>query len=325
MTNFFCSDLTRQSQTALGGTGLPYENYVLVECPPPWTSYDLESQSIPDNLRAIGEEIYQKPITWKYRILLIYNPAYRQSDRTRVLVFRKPNGFWNGYVGKEFFVSDIKEVAPLARECFADEPWEPESSNIQTREILVCTHGQNDRCCARYGNPLYREALKIVSDLSLDRVRIWQTSHIGGHRFAPTAIDFPDGRYYGQISSSSLQTILTRSGSIQDLHSAYRGWGILPKPVQVLEKELLLKWGWKGLNNSVKGRILEESEDGNYNRVELQVKQSDGSAIAYRGTVVIDESKTLELPESCVGNYWEKAKTFIVKNVEKVEGVFRSE
>jgi hypothetical protein len=317
MSHISCSELTRQSGNSLSGTALTYENYLLVECPPPWNSYDLETPKIPDNLRAVGDEIYgNKPV--KNRILLIYNPLYHQEKTIRVLTFRKPPGCTRGYVGQEFFVSDIHEVASLAETCFSNPPKAEETNSLQTRDILICTHGQNDRCCARYGNPLYRQALKIVEDLSLTHVRIWQTSHIGGHRFAPTAIAFPDGRYYGQIDTAALQPLLMQSGSIHDLSRAYRGWGILPKPVQQLEKEMLQKWRWQGFNYGMKGQIITENPDAFSYRVELEVKM-EAKVMVYQANVIGDTQTRRELPSSCVGNWQEPVINYQVQGIEIIE------
>ncbi|AFY82820.1 sucrase ferredoxin [Oscillatoria acuminata] len=316
MSHISCSELTRQSGNSLSGTALTYENYLLVECPPPWNSYDLETPRIPDNLRAVGNEIYgNKPV--KNRILLIYNPLYHQENTLRVLTFRKPGGSVLGYVGQEFFVSDINEVASLAHHCFTSPREKLEKNHLKTRDILICTHGQNDRCCARYGNPLYRQALKIIEDLSLTNLRIWQTSHIGGHRFAPIAVAFPDGRYYGQIDSSALQPLLMQSGSLHDLSRAYRGWGILPKPVQLLEKTLLQEWGWQGLNYKMTGRIVTENPEAFYYRVELEVKR-EGKVIIYQADVIGDKQTRIELPESCVGNWQETVMNYQVQGIEVI-------
>lgn len=317
MSHISCSQLTRQSGNSLSGTGLTYENYLVVECPPPWNSYDLETPRIPDNLRAIGDEIYgNRPV--KNRILLIYNPLYHQENTLRVLTFQKPPGFTQGYIGQEFLVSDINEVASLAETCFKTPPEAGDTNALKTRDILICTHGQNDQCCARYGNPLYRQALKIIEDYSLTDIRVWQTSHIGGHRFAPTAIAFPNGRYYGQITSPALQALLMQSGSIHDLNQAYRGWGILPKPVQLLEKELLTEWGFPGLKFSMTGRILTETPNNLYYRVELSVK-TQKEMITYQANIIADETTRITLPESCLKDYQATVMNYRVEGIEIIE------
>jgi len=59
---------------------------------------------------------------------------------------------------------------------------------------LVCTNGQRDICCARFGRPLYSRLNEVYGD------RIWQTTHIGGHRYAPNLLCLPSGFVYGFVS-----------------------------------------------------------------------------------------------------------------------------
>lgn len=72
--------------------------------------------------------------------------------------------------------------------------------------VLVCTNGARDACCAREGRP--------AADLLLERVgrarprrfgrartpaAVWESSHLGGHRFAPTAVVLPHGVVLGGL------------------------------------------------------------------------------------------------------------------------------
>lgn len=313
MSEFFCSDLARQSGIFLGGTARHYETYFLIECPPPWTSYDLDSRQIPENLRALGDRFYRRSQPITRRILLIYNPAYFQPDRRRVIIYHKSQGFANRYEHYEFFVSDLAEVAPAIERFLKTYSLELENSNSQVRDLLICTHGQNDRCCARYGKPLYYKALKMSDRCDLANLRIWQTSHIGGHHLAPTAIDFPQGRYYGHLDLNRLQTILTRSGSILDLYSVYRGWGLLPNTVQVLEKELLKQWGWDGLNYAVQFRSLKAGD-----RVELDVRDSRGAIVTYQADITLDSEQHFTLPGSCCQTYQVESQPWKIENLIKI-------
>ncbi|MEE9385876.1 MAG: sucrase ferredoxin [Nannocystaceae bacterium] len=67
---------------------------------------------------------------------------------------------------------------------------------------LVCTHGRRDACCARKGVPLYRAVEALVGD------RAWQTSHLGGHRFAPVLLTLPHGYMYGRIEVAECQELV---------------------------------------------------------------------------------------------------------------------
>ncbi len=60
--------------------------------------------------------------------------------------------------------------------------------------LLVCTHGRRDRCCALDGRALA---------LAVGDTDVWECSHLGGHRFAPTALVLPTGYLYGRLDVST--------------------------------------------------------------------------------------------------------------------------
>ncbi|MBN9102642.1 MULTISPECIES: sucrase ferredoxin [unclassified Pseudonocardia] len=60
--------------------------------------------------------------------------------------------------------------------------------------LMVCTHGRRDRCCALDGRTLA---------LAVGDADVWECSHLGGHRFAPTALVLPTGYLYGRLDVSS--------------------------------------------------------------------------------------------------------------------------
>ncbi len=58
---------------------------------------------------------------------------------------------------------------------------------------LVCTHGRHDACCALRGRPVV-DALR-----ALRPGRVWETSHVGGDRFAANLLVAPSGDTYGRV------------------------------------------------------------------------------------------------------------------------------
>ena len=79
----------------------------------------------------------------------------------------------------------------------------------------------------------------------------------------------------------------------------YRGWGILPTSIQVLERELILRQGWDWFDYKVAGRIIEQSSDKSTILAELTVEKPDCSVDTYQAKLVKNESKTIELRGSC--------------------------
>lgn len=69
---------------------------------------------------------------------------------------------------------------------------------------LVCTHGKRDRCCAKWGAKLW-ERMRARVDAP---ARVWQSSHLGGHRFAPVAAALPTGLMWGRVELDEVDTLV---------------------------------------------------------------------------------------------------------------------
>ena len=75
---------------------------------------------------------------------------------------------------------------------------------------LVCTNGRRDVCCGRAGRELARALAPELGD------RLWETSHIGGHRFAPNLVCLPEGLVYGRLGTEAARRVVAahRAGRI---------------------------------------------------------------------------------------------------------------
>jgi hypothetical protein len=297
MSYFTCSDYSQQIGEDIIGTATNYQTYILVECPPPWMSKTFNSKWVPDNLRVLVEDIQRSYLS--VRFLLIANHESHQTPETTLLIYQQQNGLSNGYQKQEFKLPNIELAAVVIRKYLSGKDLDYELKDRPTRDILVCTHGSHDQCCARYGNPFQFYARKIIADLELDHVRIWKSTHFGGHRFAPTAIDFPQGRYYGCLNQNSFRSILTFSGDIECLNQVYRGWGILPPALQVFEKEFMLDYGWDWFNYQVSGKILEQSLDNETILANLSFAPRSDYFFTYQVKLVRDSIKSQVIKSSC--------------------------
>lgn len=61
--------------------------------------------------------------------------------------------------------------------------------------FIACTNGQRDPCCAKYGMPAYKALAQHAGELA------WQSTHLGGCRFAGNMACFPHGIYYGHAGA----------------------------------------------------------------------------------------------------------------------------
>lgn len=347
----FCAIANQKAGEDLVGTASYYQAYVLIECPLPWAAKVFESESIPIALRQ-----YIKALKAERSVqFLAVNRRTSSTDSVTLMVYERivPSGLVadsstpgelsseltsesvvsesiEGYRGHEFQLKDLTHVA----DCL-EAYWQGDciGSSITQKDILICTHGMRDKCCARFGQPLFREAVRSANEDKLPNTRLWKVSHIGGHRLAPTAISLSDGRYYGRLTLAALKAIIARRGSIEQIRSVYRGWGLLPEPLQVLERQLMLQQGWSWFDSQVTYQILadrickQQSNPSEQNLHTLSVEFSVAPSISqsaetvasrqhqtYHAELTQDPEKTVCTQASC-GN--DIAKPFVKYTVTK--------
>ncbi|WP_414620449.1 hypothetical protein [Calothrix sp. CCY 0018] len=111
---------------------------------------------------------------------------------------------------------------------------------------------------------------------------------------------------------------MTRTGDIECLKNIYRGWGILPWQVQLLERELMLKHGWEWFNYQVQGHVIKHNEDETFNQVEISFKTSDGTINIYRCNVIEDETKNILSKGECCNSELTHTPQFKITNLLKI-------
>jgi len=104
---------------------------------------------------------------------------------------------------------DIVDRGLLSPTLAGGEPAEP--------LLLVCTHGKHDRCCAKYGLPVYRHLRQLAAGSA------WEASHVGGDRFAANVLCFPHGLYYGHVTVDSARDIVDAYCRQEIYLANYRG------------------------------------------------------------------------------------------------------
>lgn len=97
------------------------------------------------------------------------------------------------------------------------------------RMYLVCAHGRRDRCCARFGGPLARA---LAPDYPGE---LWETTHVGGHKFAANLVLLPHGRYYGPCDLDIARAAIGAYERGDLLASRYRGRAGQPAQTQQAE------------------------------------------------------------------------------------------
>lgn len=94
---------------------------------------------------------------------------------------------------------------------------------------FVCTHAKRDMCCSRLGIPVWQR----LDELSNGRA--WQTTHLGGHRFAPNVLVLPSAHSYGRVALDQVDDFFNQIEQGDIAWDLLRGNAALPPEVQVCE------------------------------------------------------------------------------------------
>jgi hypothetical protein len=107
--------------------------------------------------------------------------------------------------------------------------------------FLVCTHAQRNACCARLGGPLAQALAARYPG------QVFQTTHVGGHRFAANLVILPHGLYYGPVGMAEATAAIDAYQRGTVTAGRYRGRAGQPRPTQEAEHEALTRAGSLGV------------------------------------------------------------------------------
>ena len=251
MTNCrYCSEISKAYGEDPIGSAPRVDHWIVVEFPQPWptamfTENPLVKQIFPLIKKLVKRGVMVRPLA------IAPDPDYSQPSCTRVIYYRRPARKFAEYAKQEYVVPDdqasplvmallndlLKQSSDLSQ--FAD--YQQDTQDL--REILVCTHTQVDLACGRYGTPVYRHLRQTYGQPN-QPLRVWQSTHFGGHQFAPTLIDLPTGQLWGHLEMDVLPQLIHRTGDHHSMGRFYRGWTGVNRFEQIAEREAWMQAGW---------------------------------------------------------------------------------
>ena len=194
----FCSFLCRKSGEPLAGTAPFAEHFVFISWPKKYWEYEaLESKGgFPTGLKQWMKE--KSKISGKISIRLA-SQAKLKNDKVELFI----------YPGKWYYSNVLPKEIPEVLESHFQHYKTSDFSckKIERGQIFICTHGRHDKCCAKFGQKLADQMQYHVQKQN-SSVEVWESSHLGGHRFAATMIDFPSGRVYGRMTPDEIPRFL---------------------------------------------------------------------------------------------------------------------
>ena len=180
---FRCSLAALERGDVPVGTAVPARYWMVVAHPGPWPAKPIEAAGIAD----VAGELSAAMGRFGARLQLIRRHGRLEGELVEAdgepvfLVDVR-----RGLVGRASWQRPEDLVELAAR--FDDLP-DPTSEPL----VLVCTHGRKDVCCAIDGR-----VVAAVLDDALPGA-VWETTHLGGDRFAGNVVLLPEGSQYGRL------------------------------------------------------------------------------------------------------------------------------
>ena len=228
-----CSTWSRLEGLDPIGTVGSYAGYLLIEWPLPWPR-DLSDI---EELKPVCDAARERNI----RVQAI--ASVKPGPGCHVIYYERPalvpGALQQGHDERVVAQADLVETALN----MMASPAPIVSGPSKVRDVLICTNGSRDRCCGKLGARLALDASDLV-----DRdagVRVWRTSHTGGHRFAPTMVILPEATGWAYVEPQALAQIVNRREPAARVSRHYRGTAWLDNgPAQTLDRTVLERLGW---------------------------------------------------------------------------------
>lgn len=236
----FCAEAATARGEPLAATASRVDHWLLLEYRGGWSRDLVDGSLLSPELKTHLRE--QRDALQHARVLFVRKPEHRALSGRRVFFGTSKPGQERLFELEVEHQEDLRELDVAAALADDGAPGVP----VEGPLLLVCTHGKRDRCCARYGRQLY-DALR-------DRAgpdRVWQSSHVGGDRFAGNVVVLPHGLYYGRVGPDDVDGLLATHGSGRVVLDRYRGRSTYPFPVQAAEQTIRETTGLVGIDDLV--------------------------------------------------------------------------
>jgi hypothetical protein len=217
-----CAETSRAHAEPLHATASRVDTWVLIEYRGLWAHDCVDGSTLSDALKA--HLVAQRVRLPHSRILFVRRNERRSGDGLLAYVARSTQ------TERELRCLELERHDDLI-EIDLETAGEPVDHPL----FLVCTHGKHDRCCAKYGRPLYDAVSEQVED-----GWAWQSSHVGGDRFAGNLVVLADGIYYGRVEPAEAWSVVEAALDRRVHMPLYRGrscYGFVAQAAEIAVRE----------------------------------------------------------------------------------------
>jgi hypothetical protein len=200
--------------------------WLLIEHPGPWP-HEAADAVLPPPLRTVVSSAVDAGV----RVQMIRRPGSRGAGDRVLAGWTAGSAPWlrRGSLSGGLEGLDLADLAAGRPVSFGTPVPEP--------VFLVCGHAQRNACCARFGGPLAQALAARYPG------QVFQTTHVGGHRFAANLVILPHGLYYGPVGLAEATAAIAAYQHGAVTAARYRGRAGQPRPTQEAEHEALTRAG----------------------------------------------------------------------------------
>jgi hypothetical protein len=235
---FYCSELSRRSGERSAGTASAGAVWLLLEYPHGWGRRAFEDSALSGVVKKFFND--SLPRIKHSRLLFIKTDRGRRVERMNLFVVRcRERSPFIVRLGLEKY----EDVTALDLAAIASGR-ELQGGEVTNQPLfLVCTHGRRDKCCAKFGVPLYNSLRELAGDA------VWQSSHVGGDRFAGNLVCFPHGLFYAHADAEAGRRIVEAYRAGRLLTEEFRGRACYSHFIQAAEIFVRERTGLRGIED----------------------------------------------------------------------------
>lgn len=203
----------------LAGTAPHVTTWLIVETDSPWSARPLQDGPLGP---VVGPSLESRTTGTTTRVQLARSPDRDAASRRRVWLAA------HGLVASTE-VYDVRALLDLDLSTMTADTVKAFGQLVDEPLLFVCQNGRRDACCSRLGRPLAAELAGRFPG------QVWETTHLNGHRFAPTALLLPDSTLHGRLDADAAGALLRRGIGDPVEWANCRGRSTLTQPAQAAE------------------------------------------------------------------------------------------
>lgn len=218
MSNEYCSLNSKAVIEQIFATASYFKRLLLIEYNNAWSEKPIKANNLDEKINDFISKLEKEH---SIKILFIKNKRSRSYSTTLFTV----DGAEEKPIFNHFVLNSINEILNFS----IDDLFSKTSFNKFKEDLyLVCTNGKKDKCCSKFGIPIFKELTKYSS-------HVWECTHVGGDRFAPNVIHLPYYHFYGHLTTSIIADFYTQTFNGLIYLPNYRGRSVYKTIEQAAE------------------------------------------------------------------------------------------